>query len=349
MKKRTLFLLGFAFILIIIGGVGSIFFYQQLEAERKDSEVNKKFKYDHSDELILNIKNSATINLSTSDDDYVHMNKQGLTFGSEKKESTTWNIDKKEKTTTVTIDNKISKQKFQPGVFTFSDISDDSISLKVPEKYKKITIKGDKVEIAANGLTLNNLDIQSKISNFYSNDVTVQDLTVDTKTGDINIDGGKFENNVKLSTLTGNIHVENTFFNKLDMSTKNGEVFTANTKGDLKIDNQNGNTSINHTKGLASVNNKNGEIYFHSNNITQDVTLETVNGAIQMEVDKDSYNKNKVDFKTNYGLLSIFNKNLSSETTFSNSKGKVLIKATSKNGDISVNELDPDDTKYEDD
>lgn len=347
MKKRILFLLGFAFILIIVGGTGSMFFYQQLEAERKESEINKKFKYDNSEELILDIKNSATINLSTSDDDYVHMNKQGLTLGSSKKESTTWNIDKKENKTTVTIDNKISTRKFQPGVFTFSDISDDSISLKVPEKYKKITIKGDKTDIFADSLTLNNLNVQSKKSSFSSSNITIQNLTVDTKYGDIFISDGKFEEDVKLTTVTGGIHVENALFRKMTMSAKNGDTFTANTKGNLKIDNQNGSTSINHTKGLATIENKNGDIFFHSNNITQDVSLETVNGSIQMEIDKKSYEKNKVDFKTDFGLLSIFNKNLSSETTFSNNKGDSLIKATSKNGDISVSELDSDDTKYE--
>ncbi len=349
MKKRTLLTLGVAFILIIIGGIGSIFFYQRLTAERKASEVNKQFKYDNSDELILDIKNNVAIHLSTSEDEYVHMNKQGLNFGSNQKDSATWNVNKKDKKTTVTIDNKISDQSFKPSVLSFGSISDDRIFLKLPENYKKITIKGDKVDINADDLTLKKLDVDTKRSSFYSNNLTIQELTINNKYGDLYIDEGKFEKDVTLNTTSGNIHVENAIFNSLNMETKNGDTFTANTKGDLKIVNQYGTTSINHTTGLVDVDNKNNDIYFHANNVNHDTTLNTVHGGIQIEIDPASYKENKVDFKTEYGVLSIFNKNLSSDTSFSSNKGKASIKATSKNGDITVSEIEKDDTKYEDD
>lgn len=347
MKKRTLLILGLAFILIIAGGLGSIFFYQRLDAEKKASEINKKFKYDNSEELVLDIKNSAAIHLATSDDEYVHMNKQGLNFGSKQKESATWNVVKKDKKTTVTIDNKVSDKTIKPAIFNFESISDDSIFLKLPENYKKITIKGDKVDISADDLSLAKLDVDIKRGNFYSNNLTIQDLTINNKFGDLYVQDGKFEKDVKLVTSTGNIHVENAIFKSLEMETKNGDAFTANTKGNLKISNQYGNTSINHTIGLVDVDNKNSDIFFHSNNISHDVKLNTVHGNIQLEMDKASYNDNKMDLKTDYGIVSIFNKNLSSETSFTSDKGDASIKATSKNGDISVNEIDKDDTKYE--
>jgi flagellar basal body-associated protein FliL len=61
MKKRTWFVLIMAFLLIITGASGSIFYFQKLEAERAKSDVNKKFKYDNSEELVLNVKNRATL------------------------------------------------------------------------------------------------------------------------------------------------------------------------------------------------------------------------------------------------------------------------------------------------
>lgn len=347
MKKRTLLILGLAFILIIIGGLGSIFFYHQLDTEKKASEINKKFKYDNSEELILDIKNSASIQLTTSDDEYVHMNKQGLNFGNNQKESATWNVVKKDKKTTVIIDNKVSDKTLKPSFFNFESISDDSIFLKLPENYKKISIKGDKVDLNVDSLSLDKLAVDFKRGSFSSRNLTTQELTVNNKFGDLSIFDSKFEKDIKLVSSTGNINVENTIFKSLQMETKNGDAFTANTKGNLKISNQYGNTSINHTLGLVDIDNKNGDIFFHSNNISHDVTLNTVHGNIQLEIDKNSYNNNKINLKTEYGIVSIFNKNLSSETSFTSDKGKALIKATSKNGDISVNELDKDDTKYE--
>lgn len=348
MKKFKIFVLVFALLLIVGGGIGSVIFYQKLEVERKASEVNKKFKYDGSEELVLELKNGATVYLSPSQDDYVHMNKQGLTFSNNQNESTNWDIQKKDKKTLVTIDNKRQHKKIQPSVFSFNDISDDSISLRLPEKYKKITIKGEKVDVNVNTLLLSQLEIQTNRGYIGINDLSAQSLIVNNQHGDISVSQSKIEKNILLNTSSGNLSVDDTLFSELDMKVKNGDAFTANTKGNITIDNQNGQSEINHTKGSVNITNKNGDVFYHSNNITHDVALETTHGNLTIELDKPSYNKNKFDLKTEYGLLSIFNKNLSSETTFTSNKGDALIKATSKNGDITINELDSDDTQYED-
>ncbi|MGX7025688.1 DUF4097 family beta strand repeat-containing protein [Vagococcus hydrophili] len=347
MKKFKIGVLVFAVLLVIGGGASSIVFYQKLEAEREASEVNKKFKYDGSDELVLEIKNGAMVYLSPSQDDYVHMNKQGLTFSNNKSEATNWDIQKKDKQTVVTIENKSQKKKVQPTVFSFNDISDDSISLRLPEKYKKIIIRGEKVDVNVDSLSLTQLEIQTTRGSTNVNNVSAQSLIANGHHGDIYVSDAKIEKNMALNTTSGNISTADSVFTDLEMKVKNGDTFTANTKGNVTIENQNGHSDINHTKGTVSVNNKNGDIFYHSNNITHDTTLETTHGNIQMEMDKPSYNKNKMDLKTEYGSLSIFNKNLSSETNFSSNKGDSLIKAISKNGDITVSELDPDDTQYD--
>lgn len=348
MKKFKIFILVFAFLLIIGGGIGSIVFYQKLEVERKASEVNKKFKYDGSEELVLELKNGATVYLSPSQDDYVHMNKQGLTFNNKQSDATSWDIQKKDKQTLVTIDNKNPQKRLQPSVFSFDDISDDSIALRLPEKYKKIIIKGEKVDVTVNNLLLSQLEIQTTRGYVGIDDLSAQSLIVDSHHGDISVSQSKIEKDISLNTSSGTLSTRDTVFSELDMKVKNGDVFTSNTKGNMTITNQNGRSEINHTKGSTTINNKNGDIFYHSNNITHDVSLESTHGSIQIELDKPSYNKNKIDLKTEYGLLSIFNKNLSSETTFASNKGDALIKAYSKNGDITINELDSDDTQYED-
>lgn len=346
MKKRTWFILILAFLLIVTGASGSIFYFQKLEAERAKSGVNKKFKYDNSEELVLNIKNRATLHLSTSQDEYVHMKKQGLSYGNTKKNQTTWDIQKDKNKTTVTVDNKNIQQRVQPAIFSFGDIYDDSISLSLPENYKKITIKGNSLNISTYGLILTNLDIETKYGSVDANDLTTELLTINNSHGDISLYDAKIEKDLTLNSTNGNITVQDSSFSNLTAELKNGDITTGNTKGNLKINNISGNTSVNHTKGTVAINNKNGDITFHSNQVNYDVSTETVHGNIFIEVDKKSYERNKVDFATHLGVVSIFNENLSSETSFSKDKGVNTIKAISKNGNINVDKLDEDDTEY---
>ncbi len=346
MKKRTWFILILAIALIVTGATGSIFYFQRLEAERAKSDINKKFKYDNSEELVLNVKNRATLYLSTSEDDYVHMKKQGLSYGSTKNDETTWDIQKSGNQTVVTTDNKNMQQRLQPTVFSFGDIYDDSISLSLPENYKKITIKGNSLDINSYDLSLSKLDITTKHGNISADNLTTEELNVDTTHGDVYFNGGKVEKGLNINANSGDVTLEDTSFSDLSANLKNGDILTANTKGNISITNNSGNTNINHTKGKVTVDNKSGDIVFHSNQVNYDVDLATTHGNILIEIDDTSYERNKVDFQTGYGAISIFNKNLSSESTFSRDKGKNSIKAVSKNGDIVVNKLDKDDTEY---
>ncbi|MEG0285561.1 MAG: DUF4097 family beta strand repeat-containing protein [Vagococcus sp.] len=347
MKKRIWFVLIVATLLIITGAAGSIYHFQKLEAERAKSDINKKFKYDNSEELVLNIKNRASLYLSTSEDDYVHMKKQGLSYGNTKKDETSWDIKKEGNKTTVTIDNQNMQQRIQPTVFNFGDIYDDSISLSLPENYKKITINGNSLDIHTYELTLSKLDIKTKYGFVDANDLITEELTIESHHGDVFLNEAKIEKDLNIDSTNGNITIQDASFMNLKSTLKNGDIVTGNTKGNMDISNTSGNTYINHTKGTTKVDNKNGDVIFHSNQVNYDTTLESVHGTIFIEIDQQSYDRNKMDFATNFGVVSIFNENLSSETKFSKDKGTHLLKATSKNGDITVNELDEDDTEYD--
>lgn len=347
MKKITWFILITAALLIITGAAGSIFYFQKLEVERSKSDINKKFKYDNSEELVLNIKNRATLYLNTSQDNYVHMKKQGLSYGNTKKDETNWDVKKEGNKTIVTIDNQNIQQRIQPTIFSFGDIYDDSISLSLPENYKKITINGDSLDIQTYDLTLSKLDIKTKYGYIDANDLISEELTIDSYHGDVFLNEAKIEKDLTIESTNGNISIEDSSFTNLKASLKNGDISTGNTKGNMTISNVSGNTYINHTKGSTTLDNKNGDIIFHSDQVNYDTILDSVHGSILIEVDEKSYNRNKVDLSTTFGIVSIFNENLSSETTFSKNKGTNLLKATSKNGDITVNQLDEDDTEYD--
>ena len=348
MKKQTIFMIALGFILMIAGGVGSLFYYQQLETQRQNNDVHEKFKYDNSEELEITIKNGASLHLSTSDDDYVHMNKQGVSYNKNDKNSASWTVEKNGKKTFVKIDNKSSVTQNGPNFFNFGNIYDDNISLSFPSNYKKIVVKGKNLDVNAYDLTLTNLSVESGSGSIYASGLVSDELSIESKHGDIRLQEGKIAKDVAITSTNGNVSVEDTSFTNLKAKLTNGDIVTGNTRGDINITNQSGYTSVNHQRGQTDIESTNGDIMFHGNDVNHDVALQTVHGDIQFEIDEDSYDNNKFDLSTQYGIVSIFNKNLSSDTTYKSNKGKSTIKASSKNGDISVDQIDDDDTEYHD-
>lgn len=346
MKKKTLFILSLAILLMITGGIGATIFYQRLEAERKASEVSEKFKYDGTKELELVFKNGANVNISTSEDDYIRMNKNGINFGKQPKQSATWDIQTKNDKTIVTIDNNIKEQQIERRFFSFGSITEDSIYLRLPDKYDSIKIAGNNVNVNVDRLSTQTLSLESKRGYISVYDSNVQNLAAETKYGDIDINGVKAEEAITLTSLAGNISAQDSRSNALTITSKNGDIFSANTKGNLTMASDNGFISVNHTIGLTDIKNKNNDIFYHTDKMTKDVTLETTHGDIAIETDKPSIEKNSVKFDTTNGVISIFNKNLSSETEYKQTKGDATISAISKNGNINVDELEDDDDHY---
>lgn len=346
MKKRTLFILSLAILLIITGGIGSTIFYQRLEAERKASAVSEKFKYDGTKELELVFKNGANVDISTSEDDYIRMNKNGINFGKQPKQSATWEIKTQGDKTIVTIDNNIKDQQIEHRFFSFGSITEDSIYLRLPDKYQSIKVSGQHVNVNINRLSTQTLSLESKRGYISVDESNVKHLEAETKYGDITINGVKAEEAIKLTSLAGNVSAQESRSNTLDITSKNGDIFSANTKGNITMASDNGYISVNHTIGTADIKNKNNDIFYHTDKINKKVSLETIHGDINIETDKPSLEKNEVQFKTTNGVIAIFNKNLSSETEYKQTKGDTSISATSKNGNINVDELEDDDDHY---
>lgn len=346
MKKKTWFILGLAFILIVVGGASSLFYFQGLEAEREKNTVNKEYKYDGSEELIINVNNRTSLFLETSNNDTVYMKKQSFDYNTANKDKTDWKIDKTGNTTTITINNEGKIKNFEPSLFNFGDFSNNSINLQIPEKYKKVTINGNSLDIFTNSLVLTTLNLQTKHGSINANDLIVESLTIDNTNGSTYLNETKVEKELNLTASNGGVTLDEVSFEKLNAQLTNGGIDTSSTKGDMTIVNHNGSIVINHPKGDVKANNKNGDISFQATSVNYDLDLETVHGKIEISMDEDAYSKNKVDLSTKFGGISIFNENLDSSTEYSRNTGTKTIKAVTKNGNISIDEYYDDDPEY---
>lgn len=354
MKKRTIFLLSLSIILILIGSVGAGVNYAQLRTEQEKTAVSKKVKYDGSKELVLNFKNSANVQLYNSEDDYIYMSKSGLSLGSKQTQNTDWSVEKDKQRTTVTIDNE--KHAVDTDLeflyFDFGSVSDDTIYLSIPKNYTHITINGKNVSLYAEGLTTEEviIDLNNSTSHGYVNlfNLRGQNVSVKAEKSDIVAEGLMLKGNLSIDTTTGSIRAQDTAAETVRLVSQSGDLFASDTKGTLSLESTDGVISINQAIGEVTAKNDANDIYYHGNKITHPVTIDSVHGDLHLELTESALEKNKIDFSTEYGVVSIFNKNLSSESSYEKKQGNLLIKASSISGDIYLDETDDDDTYYGD-
>ena len=347
MKKRTIFAIILSFIFIVIGGVGAFITQGQLVKERENNAINKKIPTKDNKQLDITINSSAKLNITRSDDRNIYMDKQGIDFKLDKKEQADCTFKEEKDTSSLTINNPTTS-KSNPYPFMVFDLysySDDTIYLRVPSHFETININGKHVNLNIYDFTMNNINLNVENGEISLYNIKANQVTQQQNNTNVHVDSSKIQEKLSINSMY-DIVVINTTAKEINLTSDMGDITTGNTKGDLALYSKDGGISVNHTSGKSTVETKHGDILFHDNNIDFDTILTSTNGDIDIETDSKSIDKNQIDFETNLGEISIFNKNLSSERKYKTDKGKISFKAISKNGDIEVEELDSDDTQY---
>ncbi|WP_079527935.1 DUF4097 family beta strand repeat-containing protein [Halobacillus hunanensis] len=136
----------------------------------------------------------------------------------------------------------------------------------------------------------------------------------------VDIDNGSFQaeqlsiNNVKAEADNGHIEMNNIAATMLNVEADNGVISLENIEGKI-------NGEVN-----------NGEIYLKTNHLDRPITLESDNGNIEIETDKEPTNA-VLDIKTDNGEATVFG---SSNWNTVTGDGDNLIKLTTNNGNINV-------------
>ncbi|WP_277678238.1 DUF4097 family beta strand repeat-containing protein [Gracilibacillus dipsosauri] len=169
------------------------------------------------------------------------------------------------------------------------------LKLFIPEKdYQAITIK------------VNNGELEME-------EVRTTDLEVDTNNGEIDMNHLQTVTSM-ISTNNGSIHLEDIISDYIQVSTKNGEIEMSDIIGDLK-----GRTN-------------NGSISLVTSDLDRPIDLETHNGKINIQTEKEPTNV-RFDTSVYNGKITILD-----DTNFSNiiGDGDNLVKLKTYNGSIKV-------------
>ncbi|MGX6970353.1 DUF4097 family beta strand repeat-containing protein [Vagococcus bubulae] len=348
MKKRTLFAIVIAILFMIIGGVGTFFTQKQLINEREENAINKKIPTKENKTLNIHFSSSTLVTITKSDDDNIYMNKQGVDFKLDKTTQADCTFTEEKDISSLTINNPTVNHdsRYPFSIINFNSYTDDTVYLRIPQHYEAIHINGENINLSMYDFSIDNMEFNISTGSISLQDVRANHISQTKSDTDFMIQDSKVLDTLNVNSKQYDINVLNTTAKQMTLSTGMGNIFTGNTKGELNISSEDGDVSINHTTGKSTITTKHGDILFHDDAIDFDTTLSSTNGDITIETDTSSIDHNHIDFETSLGDISIFNKNLSSERKYKTNKGKISIKATTKNGEIDVEELDSEDTHY---
>lgn len=349
MKKRTFFAIVIAIIFMIVGGIGTFITQKKLVNEREKNTIHKKIKSNKNKTLDIHFNTPTSVTLTHSDNQYIYMDKQGVDFRLDNNKQADWTFKEEKNTSSLTINNPTTNKEnpYPFAIFNINNYTDDTVYLRIPTHYETVTINGKNVNLSMHDFSMDNIKLNMENGSASLSGIRANQVSQPKQDTDFSLDDSKISEELSVNTKLYDINVLNTTAKLMTLTTDMGDVFTANTKGDLKITTVDGDISINHTTGKSVVASKHGDVLFHDNHIDFDTELMTTNGNIDIETDESSISDNKLDFETTLGDISIFNKNLSSNRKYKTNKGTISIKATSKNGEIEVEELDSDDTQYD--
>lgn len=333
---------------IVIGGIGTVVTQGRLNTERENNAINKKIPTKQNKKLNINFSSSTMVTITKSDDNNIYMNKQGVDFKLDKNKQADCTFSEQENTSILTINNPTTNNNslYPFSIINFNHYTDDTVYLRIPQHYDSVNINGENITLSMYDFSANTIDFDISNGNISLNDIRANYVSQTKKDTDFIIEESKVLEELSVASKQYSIHVLNTTAKLMKLSTDMGDIFTGNTKGELDIASENGDVSVNHTKGKSVITTKHGDILFHDDSVDFDTTLTSTNGDINIETDKSSIEDNQIDFETILGDISIFNKNLSSDKKYKTNKGKISLKASTKNGEIDVDELDSEDTHY---
>lgn len=348
MKKRTFFTIIIAILFIIVGGIGVFVTQNQLVEEREQNAVNKKILTKKNKELEIRFDSPTMVTITRSDDKHIYMNKQGVDFKLDKKKQADCTFTEKDSTSLLTIKNPSTETKgaYPFSIFSLNRYIDDTVYLRVPTHYETVIVNGEMIHLSMYDFSADTITLSLSNGSVSLDNIRAKKLIQTEQATDFIIENSKISEQLSISSQYNDITILNSTAKLMTLKTEIGSIFTGNTKGDMEVNTQEGDVSINHTTGKSTIHTIHGDILFHDNTIDFDTELISTNGDIDIETDNASIESNQLNFETTLGDISIFNKNLSSDRKYKTNKGKISIKAMTKNGDIDVEELDTDDTHY---
>lgn len=300
MKKTTAFFLVIGILAIIIGGSGSLYFYNKVNQSIKSNSSQEEYTLKNklsTKEATIYLNGNAHFTIQTDNTEKITMKNQGnlmTTIDS--------SLDVKESSPSITIntnatskDSEITNHKFEFGLdFSFFNDFEPSVILTIPNSIEKLTFKGN----PTNYVDFNGIDSKELTVEFNTTDVSLHSIISDT----------------------------------IDVNINNGNLYLDQVKGNSSLTINRGSIDGNDLAGSHAIQIDNGDFSLSGSELPNDLTVLVKKGNISIETEEILYDTS-IQAQSDLGDVSLFDNDLS---TYKNGTAKRIFNLKSRFGDISV-------------
>lgn len=298
MKKTTTFFLIIGVLALIIGGSGSIYYYNKVDQSivANGSHEEYTLKKGHTaKEATINLTGNAHFTIQTDNSEKITMENQGSRIS---KIKSSFNVKESDQKITVDTEanskvSELDNNKFNFGFSFFSNF-EPPVIITIPNTIEKLTVKG----------TSNNYVDFNGIDN--------KELTVDFKKSDISFN----------SIISDSINI----------SMDNGDLYLNQVKGDTTLKVNRGSVDAYDITGSFDIQIDTGDFHLSGSELPKKLTSKVKKGDISINTEEILYDIS-INAKSDLGDVSIFDND---HSTYKNGSAKRTFDLESRFGDISV-------------
>lgn len=325
MKKRTIFLLVTAFLAMVVGGVGSIFFYGQNDQFLENNKQNYHVKNsDALKEMHLTLSGDVSYTIASADRKDISLwpmnnHKENLKVNEEKDQ--------------IAVDVNGQQTKKQPNLFFFFGISSDSGTITIPSSVKKLVISGNlNTNINLENIELTELVVDAKQASIYLSNISTNRLSVKTSASSISATNKTQAKQASFVTKSGAIYLSDFFFDQVKTKSNSGDLRIDGGHGTVEGTTNSGGITVDDLKGVGKFTSKNGDFTLNTPSIPKDLDVELEQGQIQI-YGNEIFHNIELKGQSELGTVSLLGKD---RTSYKVGKGTNHFRLTSKYGDITV-------------
>lgn len=330
MKKRIIALASVGTVLLTVGAIGSITYFNKAEQQARTT-INETYKPLNHQELVLNLHGNTIYDIRTSDDNKFHLS--GNLYTLDNNQSLTWQPDEKNDKTIIPVTFKESNKPSLDFGFNLWNDQRNSVKIDIPSTYKEITIKNTSYgHLNLSDIETKKLHVENKKGSISLEGTKANQVKVTSDTGSINALRNHLDGELILKTTHGEVNVLDLTAKKLTAETTNNNLSAENITADFEAKSEYGDINLTNILGKVQAENTNGYTSWYQEKIVEDSDLYSINGGINLELGRIPRNI-KLEATSKVGDISLLD---SDKETLKVGRNQPNVSLKTSSGDINV-------------
>lgn len=329
MKRRTKWLLSLSITLIVIGTIGSIISYQNLDHETtKEIQTNlsapKRFT---NKKLVIQSEGPVTIKLQPSKDEQFHLS--GQYKAPYEETSLNWEIKQDEEQDTFVINFKKDYRRVPRIFFDLWDTNNNYLTLTIPKQYEHLITQTYNTTLQPSNLTLKTIQLKGDSNSFRLNNIKADSLKQTATESFLALQQATIKDGIYIEEASG-ASIKQTQTKETSINASYDDIDLSQLTGKIKVRTEDGQVRVHHVSDEVSIQNKNGNTFFYPKTFKQPAKIQSSNGSIYVWLNPKPTDL-KVEANSPNGEVSIFGKE---QHTFETGHKKPLLFVKTTYGDI---------------